>query len=280
MKTLIIGNGWIGNRCNEEWPDATLSDKKINTVQDVIDLLDEYQPDTVLNAAGIVGKPNVDWCEDHQFETIAGNTFLPIMIAEACQRKNVYLLHIGTGCIFYGEAPDKKSWKENDFANPAAIYTRTKYAADLVLSELPNIGIARVRMPVDNRPSPGNLIDKLISYPRIVDVENSITIIPDMIRVFYEILEKRASGIFHVTNTNPIKHREIIEMYKEIVDSSQQNEWITAEDLVTTGLAKKGRSNNIMHSENLEKFDIHMKPIKEALREALVDYLKKKTEIN
>ena len=86
MKTLIIGKGWLGQRCAEEWPDAVLSDKHIKTMEDVLELLDEHKPDAVLNAAGVVGKPNVDWCEDHRVETIAGNTTLPIMIAEACQK--------------------------------------------------------------------------------------------------------------------------------------------------------------------------------------------------
>ena len=66
--------------------------KKINNVQDVLDLIKEYKPDCILNSAGIVGKPNVDWCETNQLETIKGNTILPIIIAEACQKKNIYLL--------------------------------------------------------------------------------------------------------------------------------------------------------------------------------------------
>lgn len=276
MKTLIIGNGFLGQRCKEEWPDAVLADKHIKTVEDVLALLDEHQPDAVLNAAGVVGKPNVDWCEDHQLETIEGNTILPILIAKACQERKVYLLHMGTGCIFYGVSPDPKGWRESDYGNPVAVYTRSKYAADLVLATLPNVGIARIRMPIDNRPSPGNLIDKLASYKRIVDVENSITTVPEMIKVFHELLEKKATGIFHVVNPGSIKHREIIALYEEIVDPQHTNEWITEEDLVKEGMAKKKRSNNIMQSENLAKLGIKMTPIKEAVREVMKEYLKNK----
>src|SRR3989338_9557175 len=150
MKILIIGKGFIGARCAEVWGDeAFVSDKIIDSKQDVLDLLVEYNPDVVLNAAGVRGKPNVDWCETNQEETILGNTKLPIIIAEACQEKNIYLLHIGSGCIFYGESPDPKGWKENDFGNPIPVYSRAKYAADLVLSTLLNVGIARIRMPID-----------------------------------------------------------------------------------------------------------------------------------
>lgn len=271
-KILIIGNGFLGKRCAQAWPDAILSDKKITSVQDVEALLDEHKPDSVLNAAGVVGKPNVDWCETHQLETIAGNTVLPIMIAEACQKKNVYLLHMGTGCIFYGYSEDPNGWKEDDHPNPLAVYTRTKYAADLALSTLPNVGIARIRMPIDHVSSPANLIDKLASYKKVVDVINSVTIVEDMVSVFKQLLEKQAAGIFHVTNPGSIKHTEILEMYKDMVDPNHDNEWISEQELVTTGLAKKTRSNNILQSGNLEKLGIKMRPIKEALHDTLKKY--------
>ncbi len=272
MKILIIGKGYLGNRCHESWSGSILTDKKINNIQDVLDLIKEYKPDCILNSAGIVGKPNVDWCETNQLETIKGNTILPIIIAEACQKKNIYLLHIGTGCIFYGESPSEGGWKENDYANPVAVYTRSKYAADLVLSTIDNVGIARIRMPIDSKPNPANLIDKLLHYPQIVDVENSVTIIEDMINVFYKLLSKKSRGIFHVVNPGSIRHKEIIEIYKSIVDNSHNNKWITEEELVASGLAKEKRSNNIMKSENLDKLGIKMKPVKKALEDTLKKY--------
>jgi dTDP-4-dehydrorhamnose reductase len=271
-KILIIGNGFLGKKCAAAWPDAVLSDKIITSVKDVEDLIDEHKPDSILNAAGIVGKPNVDWCETHQLETIKGNTILPLLIAEACQNKNVYMLHMGTGCVYYGYANDPNGWREDDHPNPSAVYTRSKYAADLALSTLPHVGIARIRMPIDSQPSAGNLIDKLASFSRVVDVVNSVTVVEDMIYAFKELLEKQAVGIFHVTNPGAIKHAEILEMYREIVDPSHVNEWISAQELVDSGLAKKTRSNNILRSDNLIKLGINMRPVHEAVRDTLKKY--------
>ncbi len=275
MKILVIGKGYIGARCMEEWPDAEVTEEIIVTKDDALRVIKEYQPDAVLNAAGIRGVPNVDWCDSHQLETMRGNTILPLILADACAELGVYLLHIGSGCVFYGESPDPGGWLEDDHANPSVTYSRTKYAADLVLSTLPNVGIARIRMPIDERPSPGNLIDKLASFEKVIDVENSATVIPDMIKVFRALLEKKAEGIFHVTNPGTIKHREIIAMYEEIVDPNHTNEWIENEELVTQGLATKGRSNNQLQSERLEELGIGMRPIKEAVRACLENYPKK-----
>jgi len=281
MKILIIGKGYVANRCQDAWGDeVVIAQKHVNNKEDVLELINDQQPDVVFNAAGVTGKPNVDWCEDHQLETMVGNTKLPIIIAEACQEREIYLLHIGSGCIFYGDSPhpDKK-WRESDMGNPTEVtYSRTKWAADLVLSTLPNVGIARIRMPIDWLPNERNLINKLASYPKVIDVENSVSIVDDMIAVFYQLLEKKAEGIFHVVNPGTLKHREIIALYEELVDPNHSNEWITNDDLVKQGLAIKGRSNNFLVSKNLQKIGIEMREVHEAIRDTMKKYAQAKKD--
>ncbi len=273
MKILMIGKGYVGERCLGAWgSEVVLAGKRVHTVEDALELIDLHKPDAVFNAAGVRGKPNVDWCETHQLETVVGNTILPLIIAEACQKRNVYLLHIGSGCVFYGESPDKKGWKEDDFGNPSAVYSRAKYAADLALSVLPNVGIARIRMPMDYIPSSFNIIDKLAFYDQIVDVENSLTVIEDMISVFYQLIEKKAPGIFHVVNPGTIKHREIIALYNEFVDPNKKPTWITEDELVAKGLVSKKRSTNKLQSLRLAEYGITMREAHEAARETMRRY--------
>ncbi|MBI4435680.1 sugar nucleotide-binding protein [Candidatus Uhrbacteria bacterium] len=280
MKILIFGKGYMGERCAKEWgEEAVLSDVMVETVGDALDEINRVRPDAVLNAAGIRGRPNVDWCEDHQLETIRGNTTMPLLLADACAQAGVYMLHMGSGCIFYGDSPHSdKAWREDDFGNPKPVYSRSKWAADLALSTLPNVGIARIRMPIDWMPAPGNLIDKLSSFAKVIDVENSVTILDDMIDVFYQLLAKRAAGVFHVTNPGTMRHRDLLALYKELVDPAHTCEWISNDELVSQGLAAKGRSNNFLASENLAKVGITMRPIEEALRDTMEKYAWMKRE--
>lgn len=278
MNILIFGKGYIAHRCKEVWGDeATISEKKIYSIDDALQEIQRYQPDVVFNAAGVTGKPNVDWCEDHPRESMIGNTLMPIALAEACQRAGVYFLHLGSGCIYYGDSPHAdKAWREDDFGNPKATYSRHKWAADLAISSLPAVGIARIRMPIDSVPSPRNLIDKLALYPNIIDVENSVTIVDDMIDVLYQLLQKRASGMFHVVNPGHMKHRELIDLYHTYVDPNHTNDWISEDELVTTGLATKKRSNNFLHSEHLEKIGITMREVHVALEDTMKKYAENK----
>jgi dTDP-4-dehydrorhamnose reductase len=273
VKTLIFGPGYLGTLLATALPGATLSRVNILDRDAVRGELRTHGATHVVNCAGKTGRPNVDWCEDHQVETYRGNVEGPLALAEVCAGENAYLLHMGSGCIFYGDAPTSGGWREDDFANPTSFYSRTKYAADLVLSRLPHVGIARLRMPIGDRPDPRNLITKLAGYKRIVDVENSVSVVSDLIDVTRQLLEKRATGIFHATNPGTMKHRDLIRLYQELVDPSHRPEFISEDELLGSGLVKKGRSNCILASPRLAELGIHMRPVEEALRATMTAYV-------
>jgi glucose-1-phosphate thymidylyltransferase len=273
MKILVFGSkGWIGRRMLAAWPEAVGTDVRIDDKAAVLAELERIKPDAVINTAGRTGKPNVDWCETHPVETAHDNVIGALTLAEACQEKNIYLLHIGSGCVFYGDLPRPEGWSEDDFANPSALYSRTKYAADLVLSKLPNVAIARIRMPIDWQPGSRNLIDKLASYRQVIDVENSVTVIEDFLHAVWQLIQKRGTGIFHVVNPGIMRHRDLLAMYREYVDPNHSCEWIRDEDLVARGLATKQRSNNILQSIRLRELGIEMRPIDVALRDTMIRY--------
>ena len=186
--------------------------------------------------------------------------------------RGIHFTHLGTGCIFYGASPDPAGWKEYDHANPSATYTRSKYAADLMLTQIPNVAIVRLRMPIDDRPDPRNLINKLANYKKVINVENSATVVDDLITAVIGVIEKKGIGIFHAVNPGAMRHRDLIALYEELVDPTHTNEWIEEEDLLGQGLVAKTRSNNIMQNIRLPELGIHLRPIKEALRDCMEKY--------
>ncbi len=273
-KILIFGAGYVGQIFADRLQDAVLTNVDIADEEAVREVLEMYQPENVLNCAGKTGKPNVDWCESNKLPTFRSNTIGILVLAHVCAERGIHLTHLGSGCIFYGPSPDPAGWRESDFGNPTAFYSRTKYAADLVLSELPNVAVARLRMPIDSVPGPRNLITKLASYPKIIDVENSVSVIDDLVNAVRQLMEKRAQGIFHVVNEGTMKHRDLMALYHELVDPQHTNEWIENDELVKQGLAVKGRSNCILQSTRLRELGIEMRPIAIALRDCMEKYAK------
>ena len=278
MKILVFGSkGFIGGRMLETWPDAVGTNVRTDDKAAVLAELDLVKPDAVVNAAGTTGKPNVDWCENHQSETMRGNIIAPLILAEACQERRVYMLQLGTGCVFYGPSPEPRGWREDDFGNPISTYSRSKYALDLALTTYPNVAIARLRMPLDDRPGPRNLIDKITSYKQVIDVANSATVVTDLIDVCYQIIQKRGTGIFHTVNPGPMFHHDIINLYRELVDPTQTCEYIREDELLSRGLVTKKRSTCIMQSSRLQELGIEMRPIDVALRDTMIRYAHNKS---
>ncbi len=272
MSVVVFGAGFMGHRLARDLPGTTLVETDIADLPAVREVLRRTKPFAVINAAGKTGRPNVDWCESHQSETYRSNVIGPLRLAEACEAEGIYLLHLASGCIFYGDSPSPGGWREDDFANPTAFYSRTKYAADLVLSRLPNVGIARLRMPIDSVPGPRNLISKLAAYSQVVDVQNSVTVLKDLVGAIAGLVEKRATGVFHLTNPGVMRHRELLGLYKEYVDPKHSCTFITNDDLVLRGLAVKGRSNCVLASPRLAALGITMRPIEVALRDTMKEY--------
>src|SRR5580658_5212800 len=105
MSTLIFGAGFLGTRLAAGIPGAILSRVDITDREAVKSELLASSARAVVNCAGKTGTPNVDWCESHPLETQRSNVVGPLLLAEACADAGVYLLHLGSGCIFYGDSP-------------------------------------------------------------------------------------------------------------------------------------------------------------------------------
>jgi hypothetical protein len=87
------------------------------------------------------------------------------------------------------------------------------------------------------------------------------------------LAEKHICGPVNLTNPGLISHNEILEMYKEIVDPTftWSNFSVEEQNLI---LASK-RSNNFLDTTVLEKLEPNVKPIKESVRDILVQMKRK-----
>jgi len=268
-KILVFGRGYLGTRMAAALEGSTLVDPGV--CADICDrpaverLLEAHRPDAVLNAAGRTGRPNIDWCESNRDAAFHSNVLGPQRLAEACSEAGVHLVHIGSGCVFFGESPRPGGWREDDRANPDSYYTRTKYAADLLLEQLPGVAIVRIRLPLDQIPGPRNLISKLAGYPTVAEADNSVTVLEDLAPVVAGIVERRLTGVFHATNPGTLRHSALLRLYRELVDGGHEYELVTPADLLARGVVKVARSNCVLASPRLSEAGLDMPPIHESL---------------
>lgn len=269
VKYLILGNGYIGNKFNEYLEDTIICKERINSIRDVLNQINVYDPDIIINCIGKTGRPNVDWCELNKEETFFSNVTIPMLIAEACKYTDKYMVHIGSGCIYEGNNGGDGYYEDDEPNFRGSFYSRTKIYSEQILKDYNNILIIRIRMPIDNKPSPRNLIDKLINYKQVINVPNSITYIPDLMKIAKELMDKKERGIFNVVNEGPITHKQILELYKDIVDQKfKMPEFIPIEKLNT--LAQ--RSNCILNIRKLKETGIKVRSSLNAVESCMKGY--------
>ena len=102
---LVYGRtGWIGGKLGKlltelghEWcyGSARLQDR-VGVLDDIV----RSKCTHVINAAGVTGRPNVDWCEDHKVETIRANVIGVLQLCDLALENSVHVTNFATGCIY------------------------------------------------------------------------------------------------------------------------------------------------------------------------------------
>lgn len=277
---LIFGShGYLGTRFseyfqNKGWkviPGAV----DISDYTSVVTELQKHTPFVVLNAAGKTGKPNVDWCEEHKVETMSSNVTGAVNLASACQTLGLYLVHLGSGCIYEGDNYGKGFTEEDEPNFYGSFYSRTKLYSEKLLKEFDNVLQLRIRIPIEAKSNPKNVIDKLLKYEKVISVDNSFTVVPDLLPATEALIEKGARGIFNMTNPGYMNHEYLMTSYTKIVDPSRTFAYMLLDEMYDK-YAKAKRSNCVLNTQKRETFGVPMPPIRERVLEILEEYKKNK----
>jgi len=103
--------------------DVDLADPQ--AVATLFDGLGATPPDFAVNAAA---QTRVDWCERNPKEAEEGNTVVPELLAEVCEKRGIRLVQVSTDYVFSGDSPI--AYREQDEPKPRTVYGRTKLAGE------------------------------------------------------------------------------------------------------------------------------------------------------
>jgi 3,5-epimerase/4-reductase len=255
---LLFGkNGWIGGKLTEllkaDGKTFYLADSRTQNRESVIAEIEKYKPTHILNAAGVTGRPNVDWCEDHRQETIRTNVIGCLTMADLAEQYNIHHTLYATGCIFeYDEEHTigGKGFTEEDAPNfHGSYYSHTKAMVEELLKEYKMTCTLRVRMPISDDLASRNFLTKIIKYEKVVNVPNSMTTLTDMLPVSLKMAEKKLCGIYNFCNPGAISHNECLDLYKKHIDPDYTYQNFTLEEQAQ--ILKAGRSNNTLDHTKL-----------------------------
>ena len=227
----------------------------------------------IINCAGYVGKPNVDACELAKADCVEGNILFPYMLAQLCNEKGYGLTHISSGCIYGGY--DKHFTEDDpsnfDFQN-GSFYSGTKALSEKIIKQNnPNAYIFRLRIPFDEHASPRNYITKLLSYDKLLNLNNSLSHRSDFARYSIDLIEQKVpKGIYNITNKGFIDAKGVVELIKKYNLSNKDFKFFDdiesfSKEIITP------RSNCILDTSKVEQY-IKIRTSIEALEDALSKY--------
>ncbi len=265
--------------------------------------LKQNKPAFLINAAGYTGKPNVDACETNRADTLQGNTLFPVMVGHLCAELDIPFGHVSSGCIFAGAKigarvekdltkPDVQALAEEDpqalhgFVEtdepnfsfrqpPCSFYSGTKAMAEESLRGIGQHYIWRLRIPFDNIDSPRNYLSKLQNYPKVYDNINSLSHRADFVHACLDLWQKKAAyGIYNVTNPGFMTASHAVKLIEKILKPARKFEfWANDEEFYKIA-AKTPRSNCILDVSKLLAAGVKMRPVEEAVTDALLHWIR------
>lgn len=237
---LMYGShGWIGNKIKNillqnghiVYEGVARLQEREKIEREII----QYKPDYIINSAGVIGKPNVDWCESHRQETIRSNVLGLINLVDVAFLHDTHVTNIATGCIYvYDEHHPLGSnivFSENEQPNfTGSFYSKTKALVEEIIMQYPNVLQLRIRLPVSNDLSPNSFIGKIINYKKLVNIPNSMSVLEDLLPLIPTMLGRRLTGIYNFVNPGTISHHGVMELYKKYINPSHQYEGFSLEE--------------------------------------------------
>jgi dTDP-4-dehydrorhamnose reductase len=270
---LIFGGakGWIGQKLvallQEAGHNAVPAKSRLENREDIIAEIEAVKPDAIINAAGLIGKPNVDWCETHKQETIRVNVIGTVNLADIAFQHNLHLTNISTGCIYEYDAQHPMwsgiGFTEEDAPNfDGSFYSATKIVMEKLILNYPNVLNLRVKMPLSTDMDHG-FVAKIIKYEKVVNIPNSLCILDNMLPLAVDMTLRRLKGNYNFVNPGALSHNQVLELYKEYVDPSFTWKNFSLEE--HNQILKARRANAELSAAKLLQLYPDVPPIKEAL---------------
>ena len=278
---LVFGaTGWIGGILTRELQrqgkHVVAAKARIEHLQQVRQDLDDVKPTHVLMAAGLTGRPTVDWCEANKEQTLMANVVGLLNVAQACSERQIHCTVFGTGCIYEhsDERPTDKGFTEAEPPNfDGSFYSSTKAKAQDMLMQAygNNVLLLRIRMPISDDLYARNFIVKIVNYERVIDVPNSVTVLRELLPIALGLAQRKDTGVYNLTNPGTISHNQVLALYRDLVkpDFTWKNMSLAEQALVLAA----GRSNCHLDTAKIEaaarELGLPLSPAQEAVAQTM-----------
>jgi len=184
---------------------ARRADCDITNPAQLASIFRQHRPTLLLNCAAHTG---VDLCEDEPARANSINGQGPSNLAELCREYHTQLIHFSTDFVFNGQSD--RPYRPDDAPNPISAYGYSKLLGEEAIKQIapPSWLIIRTAWLFGRH---GNCFPKIIlnrarqGHPLAVvnDQHGCPTYAVDLAVAVFDLLDRGAKGIWHITNSSP-----------------------------------------------------------------------------
>lgn len=245
---MFGGKGWIGSLYAKNTQHrVVLAKTRPENFDECYEEIQNVNPDSVFCCIGRTHGPgcnSIDYLEEpcRYEENLRDNYRGPLALAHICSDLRIHMVYIGTGCI-YNYTDTQTIFTEDDTPNfEGSQYSKMKAQTDQAIRSFDVVLNARIRMPISFEPHPRNFIDKLIAYPNICSIPNSMTVLESCFGTWDRMIEEKTTGTYNFVNPGVVDHDTILKIYKEWINPNHT--WTLISYPEQRALLKSDRSNN------------------------------------
>jgi len=229
---LLIGhNGFLGSYVHklleEQEKSFVVYPGRVENHELLQNYIEFCQPLYLIYAAGVAGKPNIDWCVDNPEETVYQNVTLVMNVVDYCNRRKIKVCVFGSGFVF--QSPDSNGIEVNENTKPTEvteetipnysghIYCRLRIQLEQLLSVYSNVLYLRIIYPILDGKHEKCFLHKIAKFAKLDGVYNipaKCTVIKSLFPLLFGLIENNECiGILNFVNNGTMKLPEIAQSY-------------------------------------------------------------------
>jgi len=227
---LFGSTGFLGsytkNFLEENNKNVVLINNRLHETSIIKNKLSLYKPNFVICAAGISGKPTIEWCEENKYQTYKTNVVDILNLVEICKDLGIYIIIYGSGGIYKGDG--LREYTETDKPNNCGqFYSRCRIMLEECLQHYDNVLYLRIQYPTTGDGHPKCFITKMLSRIKTIhNVPINVTHMPTMLPVLMSLIDEKCVGTFNFVNPEYVFLPELLKNYTnnlEIVETTDHS---------------------------------------------------------
>lgn len=207
---LLLGaSGFLGSHAKRALEAAGMSvlsvDTRLRDAATISQHIKKSRCSYVVCAAGISGRPTIDWCEDHEYETWETNYLDMLNLMRTCHEHGAHLTIFGSGMVYKGGDKPITETHPPDFVDK--VYTKYRILLESATQLFPaSVLYLRILYPVTFDGHEKCFFTKMTKRADSVhDIAVPLTVVPALFPLIPAMLRQRACGVFNFVNEGLVR---------------------------------------------------------------------------